>query len=68
METQNLKEKSEAYFLEGGGGGLISDEEEELIPFPRSYNTKYKVRLQISTFEPLDLIRVQSNYQNTITF
>ena len=50
MENQKLEEKFGACFLEDGDGGLISDEEEELMPFPRSYNTKYKVGSQISIF------------------
>ena len=61
METKNLEEKFGACFLDDGDGGLISDEEEELMPFPRSYNTKYKVRSQISTLELLHLIKVLIN-------
>ena len=50
MENQKLEEKFGACFLEDRDGGLISDEEEELMPFPRSYNTKYKVWSQLSIF------------------
>ena len=50
MENQKLEEKFGACLLEDGDGGLISDEEEELMPFPRSYNTKYKVWSQLSIF------------------
>ena len=42
MEAQTLENMFGAYSLEVEGG-LISDEEEELLPFPRSYNTKFKV-------------------------
>ena len=42
MEAQTLETMFGVHFLEVDGG-LISDEEEELLPFPRTYNTRYKV-------------------------
>ena len=64
MEAQTLENMFGAYSLEVDGG-LISDEEEELLPFPRSYNTKFKVWHR---FEKRDSYCILKNFSQFLNF